>query len=338
MPTTATAEELTVDSLAEKRYLRVGQRQELEQSTQDIRAALQNPDREALIDPGTLHKQLRDFDKMLASGTPPEYDGSSKNKVNRIRVHLEEQLQNGMLTFTEMERGRPDDVDKYHAYHKVNTKLSLAWKNCCIILDRNNGEYNFLSISRLRTDTVRGDPRAFKKNWDNIAWNKIIEEDLERDLGDEAYLEFLELKVVEWAKPNICKKLQWTPEMYEAAMQRLRDSKGSNGHQAIEDPITENIIKQQVSRPGQPPKSTSSIGGFKERLDAIDKDVDEFCHDLSISRKTFFIYERKGWSKVKKQEAEGLIEGYTFTPQQTVEPTDPEGVEPADLINAEPVV
>lgn len=229
----ATAErELTIPELAKRAYLTVAQRKELEKSTSETRALLNDPVQRALSeDPEALEKQLQRETEMLELGSPPEYDTQTKNKLLRLLKHIDEEAKSTMLTNSEMERGRPSDQDRYWAWHYgpfSGDQKMLARRNILLILDRDNDEPNFLSITRLRErvdESHRVNAPLYRQNYDEIAWEDHLEEDLIRDMDDREWQTFLELKILEWSKPSICKELSWSARQYEAALKRLRDSR-----------------------------------------------------------------------------------------------------------------
>lgn len=223
----ATPQELSVPELASKNYLRAEQRNQLEDSIRRTESMLANAERSVDVAPEDLEslaKQLGREKEMLEAGTPPEYDLNSKRKIYQIKNDLEARFTHVIPTFTQMERARPDDQDFHIAWERTHQQDVLAWKTCLLILDPHNTEPNFLSVSRLRSDTVKGDPRAFRLGFDNMDWNQEVEADLSATLDDASFYQFLALKSADWAEATICKQLGWSKDLYAVAMRRWRES------------------------------------------------------------------------------------------------------------------
>lgn len=234
MSETLSARELSIEEYGKHNFLRPVQRQELERSIAGIEERLAQPillemaggDREA------LEKQHAKEQAMLASGSPPRLDAVGQRHVYKKMQKCEDLIVNGLPTFTMMERGRPADIDHHVAHEnaphqdedgKYTTKRAIqAWKNYRLTLDPHSIEPNFLSIASLRTDTVRGNPALFRKNYDHIRFREYIEENLAEQLDDETYFTFCGLKALEWAEATIRSKLDWTQKMYDVAMTRWR--------------------------------------------------------------------------------------------------------------------
>lgn len=235
VPETIPDHELTVESLAKKTFMRPEQRQDLQRSIDSQQERLTNPIILELTggDPEAVRKQVAKETEMLARGAPPKLGSAQLAKVHRLEAMLRERITHAIPTYGMMERARPTDVDHHVAWERQHKRDVLAWKACLQILDPNNTEPNFLSIARLRSDTVKGDPRKYTQNFDTIKWAETIEEDLVRDMDDSVYHRFLEYKVLGWSKPSICKELHFSDKMYEAALERLRRS--MQGKQEPED-------------------------------------------------------------------------------------------------------
>lgn len=256
MPEHIPDSELTVDSLAKKTYLRIDQRRDLEQG---IRAAKERLEQPMLLeltggDPDMVRKQLARENAMLDEGTPPQLSSTQTARICRLEQHLRDQIMHAMPTFTMMERARPTDIDHHVAWEREHKRRVLAWKTCLLMLDPHNTEPNFLSIARLRSDTVKGDPRRYTQNFDQIKWEEVIEDDLIRDLDDGAYQTFLEYKLLGWSKPSIYKAMAWTPAIYEAAMERLRRS-----HHAGQEAEQADDEKEQLPDGGKEDKQDDEL-------------------------------------------------------------------------------
>ncbi len=225
MPT-LTAKELSVDTLASKSYLTVDQRKSLEESIASAEAMLRDPEtRAAGVAPDVemLEHQLARERQMLTVGTPPKLDTLSKNRVFQRVQALEEDFAASLPTYEQMQRARPDDIDWHTAWERFNQEKVRAWQQGLLMLDPDNTEPNFRSIARLRGNTAqRTDPRKYWQGFDAIAFGKHIEEELIETLDDLAYARFLELKMRQWSKLTICKELEWSAALYDAAEERLR--------------------------------------------------------------------------------------------------------------------
>lgn len=242
--------ELTVPELAKQTYLRVEQRQELERSTTAVKEVLDNPAMRAEAerdgaDLEAMEQQYHREIEMLERSTPPRYDAASRNKLNRLRQSLEDDMTSTMLSRDEMERGTPENVDKYFQWHYGQyggDQKMQAYRTILQILDPANGEPNFLSISRLRAkvgQTPRRNLPAFRDGFDEIKWEEVLEDNLLKDMDPEEYQTFLELKLLDWTRPNICRELDWSTAQYEAAMERLRATRGTRRTQVEPEPELE---------------------------------------------------------------------------------------------------
>lgn len=235
MPETMSDSELSIEVYGTKAFLRPVQRQELERSIAGIEERLAEPilleitggDRDA------LEKQLVKERGMLERGMPPQLNITEQRRIYKKMQKCEDIIVNGLPTFTMMERGRPQDVDHHVAHEnaphrdedgKYTTKRVIqAWKNYRLTLDPHSIEPNYLSIASLRTDTVRGNPALFRKNYDHIRFRELIEENLANQLDEETYFTFCGLKALDWSEATILRKLDWTQKMYDVAMERMRN-------------------------------------------------------------------------------------------------------------------
>jgi hypothetical protein len=340
---------LTVEHLAKATYLRPDQRGDLQRSIAEQQERLANPVVFEMAggDPETVRQQVAKEQAMLAHGTPPQLPSVQLAKVRRLEQHLREQITHALPTYGMMERGRPTDIDHHVAWEREHKKRVLAWKACLQILDPGNTEPNFLSVARLRGDTVRGDPRRYTQNFDQIKWDEVIEDDLIRDMDDSAYHHFLELKLLNWSKPNICKELSWSPKMYEAAMERLRQShQGARtadededdpelnyGAEDAEDdealqitlPGTE-AVREAASHPTrfQPAERVQKPAGwFAEALRELGMSRYKFCKESGLSDSQLRHSDLDGrWTRGVLEKAETTIEALKkhAEPAQTAEP------------------
>lgn len=298
--------ELTIPVLAEQNYLRVEQRQELERSTSAVREVLDNPAMraEAERDGADLESMEQQYHReldMLERSSPPSYDNQTKNKLNRVRRHLEEEIVSTALSRDEMKHGTPENVDKYFQWHygQYNGDQKMrAYRTILQILDPNNGEPNFLSLSRLRAkvgQTPRRNLPAFRDGFDEIKWEEVVEENLIKDMDSEEYQTFLELKLLDWARPSICKELDWSSAQYEAAMQRLRETRGIRRKQPVELDTEEDVAPPEEEeaklRPYDPilDKEVERIPGWpREELRAIGMSNADFIRQSGIRQEYFY--------------------------------------------------
>ena len=248
MPVRAADSEISIENFGKRAFLRPMQRQELEYSIRDAEERLQRPDILEMAggDPATLAKQLGREKLMLDEGTPPDYDGPTLNKLTKKLNKCDKILTNGMPTHTMMERGRPADVMHFDAHmnHRhadaedgvyTTKRADLARKNYIIALEGktpNSLDTNFLSHGILRTDTVRGNPELFRKNYDFTAWRESVEADLAGQLDEEEYLFFCGLKALDWADTNIRRKLDWSIQHFDLAMARWRSEQNGKSTSA----------------------------------------------------------------------------------------------------------
>jgi hypothetical protein len=339
--------ELTVPELAKKAYLRANQRKELEQSTTDLRERLANP---ALIelsggDPETLEQQYQREMDMLEQGTPPRYDTQSMNRLARLRKHLEEKFTHSLPTFSQMERAIPSNIDFHTAWEKQHQQDVLAWKTCLQILDpdESDGSPNFLSIARLRSDTVKGDPRKYVQNFDFIKWEETLEDELSRDLDDAAYYRFLELKIADWTKPSILKELEWTSKMYEFAMERLR---GAAATPTLQDGAAVDTLSQEEGTTATEEDAQFEV---EEELDEqwpkaaikrLGMTIRAFTDRLGLVQPRFYQYARdNSWPETWRQKVEETLLQLQHEQFEKLRATEPgHAPEPGARIRVEPVV
>jgi hypothetical protein len=295
--------ELTIPVLAEQNYLRYDQRQELERSSSAVREVLDNPAMRAEAerdgaDLESMEQQYHREREMLERGTPPSYDSQTKNKLNRVRRHLEEEMVSTALSRDEMERGTPENVDKYFQWHygQYNGDQKMrAYRTILQILDPNNGEPNFLSLSRLRAKVGQSPRRnlpAFRDNFDEIKWEEVLEEDLIRDMDNDEYQKFLELRLLDWTRPSICKELSWTAKQYEAAMERVRNSRGIRSRRVEPEPEPEAQPEAQL-RPYDPilDKEVERVPGWpREEIKILGMTNAEFIRQSGIRQEYFYKY------------------------------------------------
>jgi len=219
----------TIQELAKKRILKPMQRQELTASIRQHEEMLHRANEMRSVyglevNEADVSKYLATSKRVLNEGTPEDYSGDVKNRLNYVRKELENQLKYDILTIDEMERPVQANVSKCLSYEKQHKKTILAWRTICRTLDPDNPDPNFTNIARLRTNTpAKGDPRRYFSGYDETRWEQV-EEELVEDIGDEDYLQFLQLRALRWAEANICRKLNWDKRRYAAALERFRRS------------------------------------------------------------------------------------------------------------------
>ena len=220
----------TIAELAKRSLLRPLQRQRIAQSIKTSRDLL---DQQHMlqnvygvgIDVPQVQRNLEADERTLELGTAPDYSMSVKNRLNKMRVALEQSMTHDMLTEDQMERPTAANVDSTIAWQDAHKQHVLAWKTICRILDPNNDNPNFTNIERLRTNTPpKGDPRRYWQGFDAVSWGEDVTEELLGAIDDSDYTRFLEMKVLEWTKFSICRELAWSDAEYKAAVERFRRS------------------------------------------------------------------------------------------------------------------
>lgn len=220
----------TIQELAKKTFFRPSQREQTQRSIAQSESMLQQHDtlRGYGIDINVeeITRTLNLDRQTLVSNSPDNYDGGTKNKLNRVRQILEKEIQYDMPTLDDMERPTANNVDMHIAWEHSHKQDIAAWKSICRILDQGDPGPNFTNVERLRSNTPpTGDPRKYFKNFDNIQWDDDIGETFASSITDQEYMGFLELLNLKWAEANVCRELQWTIRQYRAAMERFRRSK-----------------------------------------------------------------------------------------------------------------
>lgn len=335
--------QLTIPELAKRAFLNVQQRRELEKSTQDTRAVLDNP---ALLaqaaDEEALQKQYERETAMLESGSPPEYDSHTRNKLFRLLKHIDAEAKSTMLTHTEMERGRPSDIDRYFSWHygpQSGDQMMLARRNILLLLDRDNDEPNFLSITRLREqvdEAHRVNSPMYRMNFDEIKWEEHIEDNLIRDMDPREWQTFLELKLLEWTKPSICKELAWTTKQYEAALEKLRQSRFTAQQEQEELRVFQELAAERAAQ-GVPAWLQKAIepetqGWPLEELKALGISQEAACKALRISQTTLHKYVKyDDWPRIFRARMVNFLErarkkGRVVAVEESIEERDAERV------------
>jgi hypothetical protein len=324
MSVRGTDRELSIEEFGKRQFLRPMQRRELEASIRDTEERLQRPDILEMSggDPATLQKQLAREKRMLEEGTPPDFDAATLRKIAKQKLpKCDGILTNGMPTHTMMQRGRPSDVMHFDAHMNqrhadaedgvyTTKRADLARKNYVIALESKSPEsldVNYLSHGILRTDTVRGNPALFRKNYDFTAWRESVEADLAGQLDDEEYLFFCGLKALEWADVNIRRKLDWSMQTFDLAMARWREEQnGKGGHESVEDdeelepkadgePIEEPVVSEAPRtvkrKPGDPePLPRSQTGRYGQpRIQVEPGWPKEQLERLGVSQRQFLV-------------------------------------------------
>lgn len=348
MPEHLDAKALSIQEYGKQHFLRPHQRDELERSIAHIDERLANPvileltggNREALL------KQRTNEAAMLHRGTPPRLSAPDLKKVYTRLKKCEELITNGQPSWTQMERARPSDIDNFIAHENTRhadrddgtytTKRAvLARKNYLMTLDWNLPQErrglapHEMSQAVLRSDTVRGDSPAYRRNYDFIQWEDATEASLSAEIDDDTYAFFVGLKTLGWADSSIQKKLDWTQPMYAAAMARWRgEAQGQHASTAQNG--------AQVTAATTPPtRLEHAHRQFTAELHALGLSVKDACVAVHISPVTFKSYERRGWSLVKHKELTQWIAKKTRAVQRSAEPADDKG-ERAETPEAEP--
>jgi len=254
------------------------------------------------------------------------------NKIRRLEQHLREKFTHSLPTISQMERPLPGNIDFHIAWERQHQQDVLAWKTCLLILDPDNDEPNFRSIARLRSDTVKGDPRRYSIGFDNTRWEEVVEEDLARDLDDASYYQFLELKLADWAKANICRKLDWTPKMYEFAMERLRNSKNLAPTEPAE-PVATNE-DETLEDEYEDATSQAKPGWPKDEVRALGLTINAFCREIGIAPPQLYNFAKEDtwpdhWRTKINAALDRLKQARAPEPAMDAEPDEAFTTEPA---------
>jgi hypothetical protein len=337
---TLTTRDLSVDSLAEKAYLNLDQRQDLEKSVENTQHMLHEA-RAGRVDGNIeqMEKQLHRESTMLHNGTPPQLDTLSKNRLLKKVKELEDEFTHSLPTYDQMQKPRPDHVDWHTAWERKHQRNVLAWKTGLLMLDPNNTEPNFRNIARLRGDTSMGvDPRKYWAGFDNIKFEEFEEatlKDLIENMDDAAYLTFLQLKMAQWAKPLILKKLDWSKEMYAAAEQRYQEAM-----EALQDETTPVAQTFQPGIPEIPEEEEDGEENPAEKwptplITALNMPISRFLREAKISAPLFYKARKtQEWPPAMKKAIETTLQRLQSAQQAVAEPESVS--EPATTIDIEP--
>lgn len=337
MAETLTDRDLSIEEYGKRAFLRPQQRQELELSVASIQKRLADPVVLELTggDAGALEKQLHREQQILARGTPPPLtESQTKKMVNKLKK-CEDLITNGMPTYSMMERGRPSDVDHHVAHENARwqdedgsytTKRAiLARQNYLLTLAPHSIEPNLLSMTVLRTDTVRGDPAKFRTNWDHIRWRQTMEEEIAAVIGDDEYLLFGGLKALGWSEATIRRKLDWPQSTYDLAMERWRQDPdmhpqaggAADGPIAAADPALTSLAQAPEDTPSLPTTPPSPGGTpavpFVERitvaeqwprdeLEAMGVSLTKFLKQCQFSHGSYTRWTQQGQWPVERYE------------------------------------
>jgi hypothetical protein len=226
---------MDIQAYARKTYLRPSQRQELKESLARNKAALEGrlpnglplPSVTGLppTDAAALRETINREESMLAMGTPPVLTPlESRQRYLWMKNDLEPEIKNGMPSYEMMEKPHPTNIDAHMAWEKHRLDQIRAWKGVRRELDPENEEVNFTNVEILRSATPPTiDLRQYWKNYDLITWADAREIE-EIPLDDESFGRFTLLKAGDMAPALIQRELNWTKEVYEQAMQRLRQA------------------------------------------------------------------------------------------------------------------
>ena len=150
--------------LPETQILRYHQREELQQEITDIDSAL-NPANQFKLRSGSdvaeASSRMRRLKKQLEKFSPPEVDGSVKDKLHKRSQELEEQIIVGMPTAEEMRKNPAGMVGRHMRWEKANKQKILEWKNLQQMLEPDSNDHDLSNFERLRPsgemDRFRGD-------------------------------------------------------------------------------------------------------------------------------------------------------------------------------------
>jgi len=106
-----------------------------------------------------VHRQIRETDKTLLEGTPPEVVGQDLDALVAQAKQLEEFIREGMLSAEEMRHAPDGSVNRHQAWESANarsvgckTRLHAIqrWKNTLLIINRGNTDPDIVNVERLR--------------------------------------------------------------------------------------------------------------------------------------------------------------------------------------------
>lgn len=242
----------TIQSLARQVYFSPMQRSKVRHSIDHLEHTIRSAHSlgAAAVAPNIemLEANLERDKQMLANGTPPEYDGRTRNKLFALRKELIETITNDedFLTHDEMERPTPTNQSRLMRFERRQKKRVLAIKSINRILDPTNDDIDFCSVFQWRDDTrPQGNPRNYWHGFDGVEWETALDKELAENLDDGVYYQFLELKSADWAAANIMRKLGISDRVYAACMQRLNhvrqpddaDDYGEDGDEGDDDDL-----------------------------------------------------------------------------------------------------
>lgn len=218
----------SIQSLARMVLFSPMQRQKIETSIAHNEYLLNSPEMRGAIhvapDTELLTFNIERDRAMLQSGTAPEYDPATKNKLFALGNAIVDRLKSDedFLTHDEMERPLQHNVTRLRRWEQRNKQHFLALKTIRRILDGANDDPDFTSIVQFRKDTPPlGNPRKYWTGFDNVEWTKNVEEQLAEEIPEDLYARFLELKVLDWAKLTIMKELEMSPVVFDACQARF---------------------------------------------------------------------------------------------------------------------
>ncbi len=338
--TTLSANDLSVASLAKKTYLNFDQRQELERSIdatntmlEETRAGRVDGDAEA------LEKQLRNERTMLGSGSPPELDTVSKNRLYHKVKELETKFTEALPTYEQMQVASPSHVDWHTAWERNHQQDVLAWKTGLMMLDPNNTEPNFRNVARLRGNTRQGtDPRKYWQGFEAIKFEAVeqqIIDDLMATLDDAAYMQFLQYKAAGWAQKSILKQLDWSKELYAAAQARFEKSMPQIAHPSQEDSEAEGNLTAFTAEPEE--VETQEDPWPVPMIKAAGLSINKFCQRNGLEGTQFHKMKKSGkWSAAYKKAIEKGLKTLQEKKSGVTEPVTSQVTEPETTNGTEP--
>lgn len=167
--------------------LRPNQVEEMQADKAALEADLR---KDAIQNKGVVRARLRNIDNTLAKYTPPDVTPEKRDKIDKRRQQLEEEIVVGMPSSAEMRRNPPGAVSRHMAWEKKNKRKILEWKNLKLILEKGDPNPDLADIEQLRPTTsylnmqgaqipgkVMSFPsEQFKENYDEVNWDRPDEE------------------------------------------------------------------------------------------------------------------------------------------------------------------
>lgn len=312
----------TIQSLARQVYFAPQRRQRLQQNVDHLEKVRHDAATHpigAAVNMEQLAQCIEQDRAMLDAGTPPEYDVRTKNKLYALRNQIIEAVSSDQdfLTHDEMERPTSQNVTRLSRWNQRHAQKFLALRSINRILDSGNDDPGFGSVAQFRDYTrPMGNPVKYWQGHDDIAWSASVEDDLAASVDDGLYMQFLELRMADWAAVNIQRKLSIAPKVYDACLRRWQQSRDAAAP-VVDDESTmpDGHVRAPVPTPRLPddPNApaavaaravgadvpTQTVEAYTERwphseLVAIGVSLAELCRIAKLDYRKIMQYSKKG--------------------------------------------